>query len=730
MAVANALLRGRLRQFSAQYGGWLSIEVALFGRALVMDPDADAPSAMVTPRRRRNSSAAKAQWMELLAVESIRDVRKEDKPWSVEDDAGSAALSPPAAARRSRRSSAAEFVSMGFGFTVVTTTQTFQFEAATEAEREDWVRSLLLAKKLLNAESAAQDAFFRFAASDSDDSSDSDDDGGGGDERASGEENRGGAANSSRGESSVRSAQPLSSAQHSPTLKPRKTKGVALTILHVTATDAATGDSIEVTVPLTEASQDQVSVKQVKLDVIQQLRTRLGAAPTTTPGVFRDLLRREADFFLLCDDERELWFQDEHQPMAFYLRRPLSPTGAAAATEAKRALFLALRPINTLPPPMLEVAIPAAKNKVSDLSQTTYTAYQLDVSFNAMKWQVTRRYKEFDALQSRLKDKYAPVPLPKLPPKHLFTPREGEFVDRRREQLENYVQQLVLHPLAGSDVLVLSFLGVVSTARDPELGNREQKNVLHITTLHQSLDCGDILLFSCRFGASVLQRKFTGAKYDHVGIVVPGMSRNLLRIMEATSEGIQVYSLKARLLAYSREVSNVIAVRKIRAERTPELVARLRAFVAQVEGNPYSILGILRSQSDSTRRVLDAPSKALGNGARSPVASGASSDAAVSSGGSQPDPDAATPTGTAATVSPKAKKRKYFCSSLAASTLKHLGWIDTSRSSSHFWPGSFEDGGEVEQYVVAGVAAMEPEAVIDCRIVEVGLATQDAKPRA
>lgn len=157
MAAANALLRGRLRQFSAQYGGWLSIQVALFGRALVMDPDADAPSAVVTPRRRRNSTATKAQWMELLAVESILDVRKEDKPWSLEDDAANAALSPPAAARRSRRSSAAEFVSMGFGFTVITTTQTFQFEAATEAEREDWVRSLLLAKKLLGAESAAHD---------------------------------------------------------------------------------------------------------------------------------------------------------------------------------------------------------------------------------------------------------------------------------------------------------------------------------------------------------------------------------------------------------------------------------------------------------------------------------------------------------------------------------------------------------------------------------------------
>lgn len=220
--------------------------------------------------------------------------------------------------------------------------------------------------------------------------------------------------------------------------------------------------------------------------------------------------------------------------------------------------------------------------------------------------------------------------------------------------------------------------------------------------------------------------QFTGAKYDHVGIVVPGMSRSLLRIMEATSEGIQVYSLKARLLAYSREVSNVIAVRKIKAERTPEIVERLRAFVEQVEGNPYSILGILRSQGDSTRHVIDTSAKSssatVGSNGRNPIASGESSGSTLSSTGSQPDST------TLGGDSPKAKKRKYFCSSLAASTLKQLGWIDTSRSSSHFWPGSFEDGGEVEQYMVSGVAAMEPEAVIDCRIVEVGLATQDAKP--
>lgn len=189
-----------------------------------------------------------------------------------------------------------------------------------------------------------------------------------------------------------------------------------------------------------------------------------------------------------------------------------------------------------------------------------------------------------------------------------------------------------------------------------------------------------------------------------------------------------MYSLKARLMAYSREVSNVIAVRKIKAERTPAIVERLKLFVERVEGNPYSILGILRSQGESDRTMLDLPEKSPSQVAVSSSGCSSDSDSASASGGNTPSaplsPSHPPPSnGTDA----EAKKRKYFCSSLAASTLKHLGWIHTNRSSSHFWPGSFEDGGEVEQCFSPGVV-LEPEAVIDCRIVEVGLATQDAKP--
>lgn len=204
--------------------------------------------------------------------------------------------------------------------------------------------------------------------------------------------------------------------------------------------------------------------------------------------------------------------------------------------------------------------------------------------------------------------------------------------------------------------------------------------------------------------------QFTGSKYDHVGIVVPGESWFLLRIMEATSEGIQVYSLKPRLMAYAREVSNSIVVRRVQTERSPELIAMLKDFVHRVDGNPYSIFGILRSTGESERSVFSS----IRSCADESEDSFANTGSSTSSSPSSPVTD----------ISDASKsKRKYFCSSLVASAWKELGWLQTKRKSSSFWPGSFEDGGEVESLLAPGLV-LHPETVIDCRIVEVGLSAQ------
>lgn len=144
--VPECLHRGRLRQFSAQYGGWVSIKLVLLSHALVVDPDADAPSAVsVTPRRRRNSLKV---WMDLCLVANVASVSKVDEP---------RALSLPPAARRVSHGNATP----GRHVFVVTTenpAQVFRFAAESDEEREEWVRCLLLARKLQAAAAEAATA--------------------------------------------------------------------------------------------------------------------------------------------------------------------------------------------------------------------------------------------------------------------------------------------------------------------------------------------------------------------------------------------------------------------------------------------------------------------------------------------------------------------------------------------------------------------------------------------
>ncbi|KAG6959293.1 hypothetical protein JG687_00008878 [Phytophthora cactorum] len=436
-----------LWQFSAQYGGWLAIKLLLFSHALVVDPDADTG----TPRRRRNSLKL---WMDLCLVKDITIVHKE------------------ATVRRSSYSQSQ--CAARFKFTVETKTLKLQFATATTEQRDEWLHCLSLAIKL-HATHEMKEAFLRFASSGSEDSE---------------EENRLSSPTSWSEENALRSAQLLSQRARPTATQAKNTKiPVSLMILKITAKDES---------GFSEASQESVSVGQVKLDAIRQMQAWLRRSDNkdklSTPGLLH-MLRREADSFVLYLDIGDQWLQDEQQSIGHYI------LGCAS-----RKIELELVPMHRMPQPTLDLAIVGTKTKISDLSQRPYTCYVIDVVFNGTTWQLARRYKEFDALHSQLKSKYPGTALPGLPPKHVFTPVEGEFINYRKEQLEAFLKQLLLHPIASTDVLLMSFLGVVSISRDPELGQRE-KSVIHVTSLHDSVGVGDIILFSCRFGASRLQRK-------------------------------------------------------------------------------------------------------------------------------------------------------------------------------------------------------------------------------
>ncbi|CAK4657932.1 unnamed protein product [Aphanomyces euteiches] len=461
------------------------------------------------------------------------------------------------------------------------------------------------------------------------------------------------------------------------------------------------GSRMIVTLPYNATILHTSPVSASKQAILHKLKRKIesnGTSPSELEGMPHHLLTQDSGFFVLVipdavrgtfiivevvaylDGRGDIWLRNESKRVKHYLDMRFDAGSSVVSME--------VRCINLMPPPPLQVSIVSTVNKVSDLSQREYTvgrplpfsslrslispsqAYKIQVEFNDLRWTVDRRYKQFFNLHEALSssDYELKMYFPAMPPRRAITPKKGSFVAKRQQRLEEYLQDLVALPSMAEDVRVMEFLGVVSMARnvDPE----DTRSVLHVSVIHTCLEYGDIVLFKTRFGTSKVQRKLTGARYDHVAIVVPGSAPGQLAILESTGEGIQVYPLKTRLLAYGREVTNAIVARRVLAQRTAETMAKLQQFVLDVNGNKYSIFGILnRSKVDD-----------------------------------------------------KEKTSNYFCSELVAAALQHLGWIDSTVPPSYFWPGSFVDGGELETKHLLPSVSFGPELSIDCKIMEVGKA--------
>ena len=72
-----------------------------------------------------------------------------------------------------------------------------------------------------------------------------------------------------------------------------------------------------------------------------------------------------------------------------------------------------------------------------------YTQYKVNVKCWEGEWVVWRRYSQFHALRSDLRKYTGKGVLPQLPPKTLFLSTEESFVEQRRAQLEDFMQELV-----------------------------------------------------------------------------------------------------------------------------------------------------------------------------------------------------------------------------------------------------------------------------------------------
>ncbi|XP_026748285.1 sorting nexin lst-4 isoform X1 [Galleria mellonella] len=94
-------------------------------------------------------------------------------------------------------------------------------------------------------------------------------------------------------------------------------------------------------------------------------------------------------------------------------------------------------------PYSVTVASPKKESKFKGIK--SYIAYQLTPSFNNI--QVSRRYKHFDWLHERLQEKFTLIPIPPLPDKQISGRYDEQLIERRRVQLQEFVDWMCRHPV-------------------------------------------------------------------------------------------------------------------------------------------------------------------------------------------------------------------------------------------------------------------------------------------
>jgi hypothetical protein len=76
---------------------------------------------------------------------------------------------------------------------------------------------------------------------------------------------------------------------------------------------------------------------------------------------------------------------------------------------------------------MLEVRVVGSENFNS------YTAYHLKVSSAGITWQLVKRYSDFEAFNSTLRDRFPMLALPRLPGKVWFGSMSQAVVEHRKQ---------------------------------------------------------------------------------------------------------------------------------------------------------------------------------------------------------------------------------------------------------------------------------------------------------
>lgn len=94
-------------------------------------------------------------------------------------------------------------------------------------------------------------------------------------------------------------------------------------------------------------------------------------------------------------------------------------------------------------PYTVNITSPKKSSKMGGLK--SFIAYHLTPSFSNIE--VARRYKHFDWLHDRLRDKFNVIAVPPLPDKQVSGRYEEQFIEHRRMQLQEFINYMCRHPV-------------------------------------------------------------------------------------------------------------------------------------------------------------------------------------------------------------------------------------------------------------------------------------------
>ena len=107
---------------------------------------------------------------------------------------------------------------------------------------------------------------------------------------------------------------------------------------------------------------------------------------------------------------------------------------------------------------LVAVKVDDAQNETT-FGVTKYTTYRITTTVMGSATSCRHRFSEFVALRGALVDVHPGVVVPPLPDKGVVGRFTHDFVEKRRVQLEAFLQRVCNHPIAASAAPLTEFLG-------------------------------------------------------------------------------------------------------------------------------------------------------------------------------------------------------------------------------------------------------------------------------